>query len=211
MLQRPAQDPDSLKGSVILLHGYGADEYDLMGLANYFDADLQVFSIRAPGMTPFGGASWFDIEMLADGSLKFDFEQALTSSRGVISLIREMQKQGLISDKQVILGGFSQGATISSMVTLTEPEMIRALLILSGRLHEAAHDLLKSPDVLQGLPIFAGHGVNDPVIPISFGRDLVKFWEALPVKLEHHEYVMGHEISPQELDHIQTWLAAIIH
>lgn len=211
ILLRPANDANSLKGSVILLHGYGADEYDLIGLANYFEANLQVFSIRAPGVTPFGGASWFDIDMLADGSLKFNFEQAITSSNDVSALIREMQNQQLIPDDQIILGGFSQGATISNLVTLQEPEMIKALLIMSGRLSENARELLKAPGLLQELPVFAGHGIIDNVIPIDFGRDLVKFWESLPVSLEHHEYSMGHEISLEELNHIQAWLEPIIN
>lgn len=211
ILQRPAYDPNSLKGTLILLHGYGADEYDLMGLANYFEANLQIFSIRAPGVTPFGGASWFDIDMFADGSLKFNYEQAIESSRGVISLIKQMRTDGLIGDDRVIMGGFSQGATIASLVTLQAPELIQALLIMSGRLQEQAMTLLGDVSSLQDLPVFIGHGLVDQVIPVEFGRMVVKFWESLPVDLEHHEYSMGHEINTEELNHIQAWMNPIIN
>lgn len=211
VLLRPAYDPNSQKGSVILLHGYGADEYDLIGLANYFEANLQIFSIRAPGVTPFGGASWFDIEMFADGSLKFNYDQALESSKGIISLLEKMRGEGHIRDEKVILGGFSQGATIANLVTLQAPQLIKALLIMSGRLQDDAKDLLKDQDLLKDLPVFAGHGLADQVIPVEFGRKIVEFWQSLPAQLEHHEYPMGHEISMEELNHIQSWLNPIIN
>jgi len=48
------------------------------------------------------------------------------------------------------------------------------------------------------------------VIPIVFGREIVTFWEKLPVEFEHHEYPMGHEISQTELEHIQGWLESVL-
>lgn len=193
------------KGTLILLHGYGADEHDLMGLVPYFDENLQVLSIRAPGSTAFGGASWFDIGMHADGSLQFNAEQALSSAQGVIQLIETMRSTGTITEGQIILGGFSQGASISNLITLSSPKLIKGLLIMSGRLTEGIKALLKDAESLRGLPVFAGHGTQDEVIPIEFGRQIVSFWEALPVHLEHYEYAMGHEINQAELLHIQAW------
>ena len=210
ILRRPVADPNSSKGTLVLLHGYGADEFDLMGLANYFDANLQVLSIRGPGTTPFGGAAWFDIDMAADGSLRFNHEQALESSQRIIALIRQMIAQGVITSDSVILGGFSQGATIANLVTLQAPELIQALLIMSGRIQEQAKQLLTDASAVKDLPVFAGHGTLDQVIPIEFGREIVKFWQTMPVQLVHYEYAMGHEINLDELTHIQTWLASVI-
>lgn len=210
ILQRPAVDESSSKGTLILLHGYGADEYDLMGLASYFDPDLQILSIRGPGSTMYGGASWFDIDMLPDGSLKFNLDQALESTSNLIQLIPELKAQGLISESKIILAGFSQGATISNLITLMKPGLIRALLIMSGRLDERASELIQDQKLLSEMPVFAGHGVNDNVIPIEFGRQIVAFWEKQPVVLEHHEYPMGHEICQDELLHIQSWMEKVL-
>ena len=211
VLHKPAADAHEAKGTLILLHGYGADEYDLMGLANYFDPDLHVLSVRGNGATPFGGASWFDIDMLADGSLRFNVEQALASTSSVISLIESIEKGSEFHADQYLLGGFSQGASISQLVTLQLRHRIRGLLIMSGRLTESASALIQDQSVFKGLPVFAGHGQVDQVIPLAFGREIVEFWGALPVELEHHEYAMGHEINPQELEHIQAWLDRLIH
>ncbi len=206
ILQRPPAGPNNSKGTLVILHGYGADEYDLMGLAPYFDAHLQILSIRGPGTVMYGGASWFDIDMNVDGSLKFNIEQAMDSAAELIVLIKELQQQGVITSEKIILAGFSQGATISQLVTLKQPALIKALLIMSGRLTEQAADILADSDVLKGLPVFAGHGINDNVIPIEFGRQIVSFWDKFPVQLEHHEYPMGHEICQDELGHIQAWM-----
>ena len=80
---------------------------------------------------------------------------------------------------------------------------------MSGRLTDGARELLTTPDLLTGLPVFAGHGVYDDTIPIEYGHQIINFWSDLPVELEHHEYPMGHEISPAELTHIQQWLHSL--
>lgn len=206
ILRRPSADPNAAKGTLILLHGYGADEYDLMGLASYFDANLQILSIRGFGTVMYGGASWFDIDMNVDGSLKFNIEQALESATGVATLIETLKQEGIIPDQKIILAGFSQGATIANLVTLKQPELIKALLIMSGRLTDQVDSLLQNPGSLASLPVFAGHGAHDNVIPIEYGRQIVSFWEKLPVQFEHHEYAMGHEICQEELGHIQNWM-----
>ncbi|NQV15764.1 hypothetical protein HQ531_09940 [bacterium] len=206
ILRRPVAENSESKGTMILLHGYGADEYDLMGLAPYFSANLQIISIRGPGSTMYGGASWFDIDMLADGGLIFNLDQALDSTNKLLQLIPEMQDQGIISDAKIILAGFSQGATIANLITLMKPELVKALLIMSGRLDERASELIKDSTAFVDLPVFAGHGINDNVIPVEFGRQIVSFWRKLPVLLEHYEYPIGHEICQEELGHIQVWL-----
>ena len=209
VLRRAPSSVDKEFSTLILLHGYGADEYDLMGLAAYFDASMQVLSIRGPGSTLYGGASWFDIDMLPDGSLKFNIDQAKVSTDKVVEIISNLKSDGVIPGKRIILGGFSQGATISNLVTLFKPELIEALLIMSGRMPEGAESLVNPNFAFSSLPVFAGHGTNDTVIPIAFGRQIVSFWGPRS-KLVHHEYPMGHEISQQELQDIQSWLEKVI-
>ncbi len=209
VIHRPSKQVNASHATLVLLHGYGADEYDLMGLAPYFDEDIQIFCIRGPRSTLYGGASWFDIDMLADGSLKFNTEQAIESTSLVLNVIDSLQQEGQIHHKKIILGGFSQGATISNLVTIEKSRLIQALLIMSGRLPDGFQDLVKEAGQFADMPVFAGHGTLDNVIPVDFGRQIVKFWEKT-ARLEHYEYPMGHEICQPELEHIQEWLHKII-
>ena len=148
--------------------------------------------------------------MNVDGSLKFNTDQALESAQGIVDLIQTMREQGIITDEKIIQAGFSQGATISQLVTLQTPTIIKALLIMSGRLTDEATELLENQEAIRGLPVFAAHGTHDNVIPIEFGRQIVSFWEKMPVQLENHEYPMGHEISQDELVHIQNWMDSVV-
>ena len=209
VLHRPAQELNKVRATLVLLHGYGADEHDLMGLASYFDPQIQVLSIRGSGLTPYGGASWFDIDMLPDGSLKFNIDQAKVSTLGVIEIIGQLQQTEIIQGSQIILAGFSQGATISNLISLQKPELLQALLIMSGRMPEDMLELSGDTSRFTKLPVFAGHGTHDNVIPIEYGRQIVSFWDPI-AELEHHEYPMGHEISQLELEHIQLWLEKVL-
>ncbi len=209
VLHRPARDLERVRATLVLLHGYGADEHDLMGLAAYFDPDIQVLSIRGSGLTPYGGASWFDIDMLSEGSLRFNIEQAKISTLGVIEIISHLQQTKIIAKKQIILAGFSQGATVSNLICVQKPELLQALLIMSGRLPEDMIELSGDTSRFKNLPVFAGHGSHDNVIPIAYGRQIVSFWDPI-AQLEHHEYSMGHEISQPELEHIQMWLEQVL-
>ena len=209
VLHRPARDLKKVRATLVLLHGYGADEYDLMGLASYFNPDIQVLSIRGSGLTPYGGASWFDIDMLSDGTLRFNIDQAKVSTQGVIEILSHMQLDGIIPEKQIILAGFSQGATISNLISLQKPELLQALLIMSGRLPDDMVEFSGDTSRFNHLPVFAGHGTHDNVIPIEFGRQIVSFLDPI-ADLEHHEYAMGHEISQPELEHIQAWLEHVL-
>jgi phospholipase/carboxylesterase len=209
LLHRPARNRERVRASLVLLHGYGADEYDLMGLASYFDPDMQVLSIRGGGQTPYGGASWFDIDMLSDGSLRFNIDQAKVSTDDVIDIIMQLRDRGIIVHDKIILAGFSQGATISNLISMRQPDLLQALLIMSGRLPEDMSELVGDKSRFKRLPVFAGHGMQDTIIPIEYGRQIVSFWDPIAI-MEHHEYPMGHEISQLELEHIQAWLEKVL-
>ncbi len=64
-------------------------------------------------------------------------------------------------------------------------------------------------DLIAGLPILVVHGALDGVIPISSGRAAREMLSSLPVELTYHEYpTMGHEVSPESLADVETWLSA---
>jgi len=80
---------------------------------------------------------------------------------------------------------------------------------MSGRLPEDVAELSGDISRFSRLPVFAGHGSHDNVIPIEYGRQIVSFWNPI-AELEHYEYPMGHEISQSELTDIQGWLGKVL-
>src|SRR5262249_43004170 len=106
--ERPAAaDPEGL---LVLLHGRGADEHDLLPLANLLDPErkLLVVTPRGPLSLPPGGAHWYIVRELGypdPATFRPTFEAATSWLDGLVD------ETGL-SWERVALGGFSQGAVM---------------------------------------------------------------------------------------------------
>jgi len=59
---------------------------------------------------------------------------------------------------------------------------------------------------LRGFPVFAAHGLHDPLIPIELGRGLRDTLTSLGVSVSWHEYPMGHTVIPEEIESARSWL-----
>jgi len=57
-----------------------------------------------------------------------------------------------------------------------------------------------------GLPVFFGHGVSDPVVPVGLGHHAIESLRALDYEVEAHDYPMQHAVCPDEISHISAWL-----
>jgi phospholipase/carboxylesterase len=198
------------KATLVLLHGYGADEHDLVGLYPNLPDDLDLICVRGSGRTPYGGAAWFDIGMEPDGSLIFNEDQAVVAAQSVAELITGMVSENLLRSRKIIIGGFSQGASIAMLTAALGINEFDGLMILSGRMTENLAQRLSSNSLREHFPVFAAHGVGDPVIPLSFGRAIQDFWSNQMVDFEYHEYEMGHQICMAELEHMNEWLGRFL-
>jgi phospholipase/carboxylesterase len=199
---RPGVGPET---TLVLLHGYGSNELDLMGLAPYLDPRLRVVSVRAPLTMGMGSYAWFELNFHETG-LTHDSGEAIAALRRVAGFLDELTEHLHSSPDRVILGGFSQGAALAAAVSLTEPEKVAATVALSGLLFPEAPALEAPPERLTH-PFFVAHGTLDPVVPVQEGRRLRDHLEALGVRHEYHEYLMAHQISDEVLGDLSVWLA----
>jgi phospholipase/carboxylesterase len=200
--RRPADGPPPL---LILLHGYGSNERDLVGLAPYLDPRFQIVSARAPHPLMQEGFAWFEISWTAT-DIAIDFQQAERSRALLMRFIAEALAAYGGDPARVYLLGFSQGAIMSAGVTLTEPELIAGTVLMSGRIPEEIRPQIAAPERLTGKPFLVVHGTADTVLPIKNGRASRAILETLPVALTYHEYPMGHEINAQSLADVTRWL-----
>lgn len=198
--------PRTLPGGnplLVLLHGYGSHEGDLFGLANFLDDRLSVAALRAPIALPWGGYAWFNLEVTPQG-MKRDLvqaRQAIDELAGAVSaLVREH------APSQLIVGGFSQGAMMAAALALKHPQLAQALVLMSGRLLEPPTRPLSV-----GLPpAIVVHGTQDEVIPIKDGREFSSRLQMVGMAVDYHEYPMGHTISEDSLEAVNTWLTTRI-
>ncbi|NNF00204.1 MAG: alpha/beta hydrolase [Pyrinomonadaceae bacterium] len=204
--KEPTQTSGEKPPLLILLHGIGADENDLFGLAPFLDERFFIVSAQAPYQLPYGGYAWFEL-FIEPGNVSFNAEQFLESRSKIPTFVDELIREHDLDASRVFLCGFSQGAMMALSSVLTVPEKYAGLVAMSGR---AATEMLPPEENFEGLkdfPIFVSHGVYDPVLPIDNGRATKEILSRLPVDLEYKEYPMGHEISQESLGDVREWFS----
>jgi phospholipase/carboxylesterase len=189
---------------LVLLHGYGSDERDLMGLAPYLDPRFEVVSARAPQALEMGGYAWFGVQFTPFG-LVLDHDQAREALRQLAAWLETLVAAPGVDRGRVFLLGFSQGAGMALGAALHRPELVAGVAFLSGLVMEQMI-ARGAPERLRALSVLMTHGRRDPLIPIAQGRASRALLEKLPVRLRYREYEMGHEISEECLAEVQAWL-----
>ncbi len=209
-------------GSVIWLHGLGADGHDFEPIVPELRLDarlpLRFVFPHAPvrPVTINGGVAmraWFDIVSLEQkGPID---ESGLRESTALLEALIERERSRGIAAERIVVAGFSQGGTIALRLALQSRAAIAGIMALSTYLphgEATARDALEHPDAPhRELPIFMAHGQFDPVLPIALGRNSRELLESLGFQVEWHEYPMAHAVCPQEIGDIRHWLIERFH
>ncbi|HEX5691208.1 MAG TPA: hypothetical protein VFX76_14440, partial [Roseiflexaceae bacterium] len=206
-LVRPATQGQGTPPLLLMFHGIGSNEEDLMGLESYLDERFTIVSARAPHPYGYGGYAWFEIDWQPTG-IRIDRRQAAASRDLIVMFVGEAVAAYGADPAQVYLLGFSQGAMMSGWVTLTEPELVAGAVLMSGRIPDEVRPQIVAPERLEGKPILVTHGLMDQVLPIANGRGSRDLLQQLPVDLTYREYPMAHEVNMQSLTDVVQWLSA---
>lgn len=187
--------------ALILLHGIGADEFDLLDLAGELDPRFLVVSARAPH--EWGpGFAWFSIE-IADDGLRMDLDQAEASIAALSDFVEACVRAHGCDPARVYLAGFSQGAMMAAAVALARPGLAAGVVMMSGSAE--ALGVLQTPGVYPDFLVV--HGTYDPVLPVSAGRAARDALTALGARVSYREYPMAHQISQASLTDVAVWLS----
>ena len=151
---------------VILLHGYGSNGEDLIGLAPYWRQalpDAVFVSPNAPEPCPGApdGYQWWPLASLDSGSRAAGVRSAAPVVDAFIDA--ELARYGLTEDR-LVLGGFSQGAMMTLHVGPRRERQLAGLMAYSGMLGDPATMLA---EVRSKPPVLLVHGDADPMVPIA--------------------------------------------
>ena len=199
-LERPAAGTP--EGALVLLHGRGADEYDLFPLLDALDPERRLLGItpRGPLALPPGGAHWYQLGGIPtpDPATFFPTFAAAAAFLDALSVPLD----------RVVLGGFSQGTAMTWALGLGVGRQRPAgIIALSGFMPEVEGLELDLSD-LQGYPVAIAHGSLDPVIPVEFGRAAAERERTAGANLLWRETPVPHTIDPRVLPDLQAFVAA---
>jgi phospholipase/carboxylesterase len=198
---RPADgDPD---GALVLFHGRGADELDLLPLLDVLDPDRRLLGVtpRAPLSLPPGGAHWYAVYVVgAPDPATF----GPTFERASAWLDRLSEETG-IPPERTVLGGFSQGAVMSFALGLAKGRSRPAAIVaFSGFVPQLEGFELDLGPPLP--PIAIGHGTYDPIIDVEFGRAARRVLEDAGADVLYREYPLPHAIDPRFATEVADWI-----
>ena len=198
---RPAANEP--EGLLVLLHGRGADEHDLLPLAGVLDPErrLLVVTPRGPLSLPPGGAHWYVIR-----DLGYPDPETFLHSYGLLSpWLDGLREETGIPPDRTVLGGFSQGAVMSYALGLGRGRPRPAALIaFSGFIPTVPGFELDLDGDLP--PVAIGHGTYDPIIGVEWGRRAKETLEAAGAAVTYRESPLPHTIDPRFAAELAGWI-----
>jgi phospholipase/carboxylesterase len=193
---------------LVLLHGRGADERDLLPLADALDPGRRLVAVtpRAPLSLPPGGRHWYRVREIGYP----DPVTFLPTYEAAGEWLDRLPQQTGVPLEKTVLGGFSQGAVMSWALGLGEGRPRPAgIIALSGFMPTADGFELDLSD-LDGYPVAIGHGSFDPVIGVEWGRQARDVTESAGADVTYQETPMAHTIDPLFISRLGDWLERVV-
>jgi phospholipase/carboxylesterase len=205
--ERPAAG--EAQGLLVLHHGRGTDELDLLPLGDEIDPErrLHVAAPRGPLQMPgWPGNHWYVVPRVG-----YPDEQTFASSYAALAQLHdELWRRTGIGPERTVLGGFSMGCVMSYALGLgPDRPAPAAILALSGFVPtvDGWH-----PDLVTraSLRVQISHGRLDPVISVEFARAARALLEEAELDVRYHEFDGGHHLDPMYTTATRAWLTEIV-
>ncbi|HET9114662.1 MAG TPA: hypothetical protein VFN33_01070 [Gaiellaceae bacterium] len=190
-------------GLLVLHHGRGADELDLLPLADALDPDrrLHVVAPRAPLVLPGApGYHWYLVPRVGHP----DPDTFRAAYEAVAGFHDELWQRFELAPDRTVLGGFSMGSVVSYSLGLGPDRPAPAgILAFSGFVPTVEG---WEPQIPRDTAVFVAHGRADPVIEVEFARTARRLLEGSGMDVDYHESDGGHSIDPLTLRLAADWL-----
>jgi phospholipase/carboxylesterase len=197
------------EGLLVLHHGRGTDERDLIGLADFLDPEgrLRVVAPRAPLRLPGSpGYHWYLVPRVGYP----DPESFEAARAALVELHDRLWEESGIGPERTVLAGFSMGAVMSYAMGLSAERPAPAGILAFSGFVPTVEGWEPSFADRTGTRVFVSHGRNDPVIGIEFAQRARELVEAGGLDLTYRESELGHQIDPAHLRDAATWLGELL-
>jgi phospholipase/carboxylesterase len=201
--ERPAAgEPEGL---LVLHHGRGANEDDLLPLADVLDPDrrLHVLTPRAPLSLPgWPGYHWYVVPRVG-----YPDPETFHAAYGELAAFHDAawQRTGL-DPGHTVLGGFSMGTVMSYALGLGRDRPAPAGILAFSGFVPVVEGWEPDMGSRPRLRVLIAHGRQDPIMDVAFARRARDLLEAGGLDVEYHESDVPHTIDPRHLPRASEWL-----
>jgi len=193
----PAEDSSSGE-TLVVLHGTGGDENDLIGIGQAIAPGTAIVSPR--GNVLEAGAPRF-FKRLAEGV--FDPKEVRSRAEELARFIRAAVVTYRLDPTRVFALGYSNGANIASTVMLVEPGILQGAILFRPML---VYEPSEKTD-LTGSAVFISAGRMDPIVPTASVERLAELFESAHAEVTLKWQLTGHNLVPSEVREAAEWLA----
>jgi phospholipase/carboxylesterase len=194
---RTSEQGSKVFTTLLLLHGTGGNEDDLIPLANELDQRAAILSPR--GKVLENGMSRF-FRRLAEGV--FDIEDLKFRTNELADFVKDASKAYDFDLQRTIAIGYSNGANIAASMLLLRPEILSAAILFRAMVPLV-------PDILPDLSnkhIFMSSGLHDPIVPKQEAEGLFGLFKNAGAKVSLSWQESGHELTIEEVQKAKEWL-----
>ena len=187
---------DHSKPVLLLLHGTGGTEEDLMPLADLVDSGASVLSVR--GNVLENGMPRF-FRRLAEGV--FDTEDLIFRTKELNDFLDEAAERYQFDRGNILAVGYSNGANIAASLLFHFKDALKGAI-----LHHPMMPIrgIKLPD-LAGINVFIAAGTNDPICPKEESAELQNLLEGAGASVTVHWESAGHQLTASEVRAAAEW------
>jgi phospholipase/carboxylesterase len=203
-------------GSVIWLHGLGADGWDFVPIVRELplpeELELRFVFPHAPvrPVTINNGVAmraWYDIKQ--EDIARVPDERGIRESQAALEGLIAREKSRGIPAARIVLAGFSQGGAIALQAGLRHAERLGGIVVLSSYLPLAETLDAEASAAAKSTPIFMSHGTQDPVIPVQLAEDSRRKLELRGYAVEWSTWPMPHSVCAEEVEALAQFLARV--
>lgn len=184
------------KPTLLMLHGTGGNETDLLAIASHIDPEASVLSVRV-NVSENGMPRFF--KRLSEGV--FDMEDLKFRTEELHEFIGQAAIEHDFDRTNVIAIGYSNGANIAANLLFTYSDSLKGAILHHPMVPNRDTDL---PD-LTNVPIFIAAGTNDPICPAAESTDLEKLLTNAGAKVQLHWEDFGHQLTMPEVEAAKDW------
>ncbi|MFP7199878.1 alpha/beta hydrolase [Lysinibacillus halotolerans] len=188
------------KPVLLLLHGTGGNENDLLPIADIIDSEASVLSVR--GNVLENGMPRF-FKRLAEGV--FDEEDLIFRTNELNQFLDDAANKYQFDRHNIVAIGYSNGANIAASLLFHIQDSLKGAILHHPMVPRRGIQL---PN-LEGINIFIAAGVNDPICPQQESIELKELLESAGANVQDHWGNRGHQLTMSEIQTAKAWYEKI--